>query len=175
MIHIDNSKQSMCKGKYHVWLFKTYASAPSLTHPCCPCKKKQISVHACFILQEGNSLTSQILESWSQYIPSLKVSMPEVTRPSPSPSSRLCPSTAGCSPPSMSSIVVCLLLSLSRWFPPSLLCHLAIFCLVVLSLVATLCSALSTYCPLILLYDQPISTFCFSVYSTISMIFVLFF
>ena len=29
----------------------------------------------------------------------------------PSSSSRLCPSTAGCSPPSMSSIVVCLLLS----------------------------------------------------------------
>ena len=79
-------------------------------------------------------------------------------------SSRLCPSTAGCSPPSMSSIFVCLLLSSSRWFPPSLLCHLAIFCLVVLSssslsLAATLCIALSTYCPLILLYDRPISTF----------------
>ena len=29
----------------------------------------------------------------------------------PSPSPRLCPSTAGCSPPSMPSIVVCLLLS----------------------------------------------------------------
>ena len=44
------------------------------------------------------------------------------------------------------------------------LCHLAIFCLVVLSssslsLAATLCIALSTYCPLILLYDRPISTF----------------
>ena len=78
--------------------------------------------------------------------------------------SRLCPSTAGCSPPSMSSIVVCLLLSKSRWFPPSLLCHLAIFCLVVLwasslSLVATLCVALSTYCSLVLLYDRPISIF----------------
>ena len=38
-----------------------------------------------------------------------------------------------------------LLLSCSKWFPPSLLCHLAIFCLVVplissLSLAATLCS-----------------------------------
>ena len=34
-------------------------------------------------------------------------------------SSRLCPSTAGCSPPSVSSIVVCLLLSWSsRWFHP---------------------------------------------------------
>ena len=81
-----------------------------------------------------------------------------------SSSSRLCPSTAGCSPPWMSSIVVCLLLSLSRWFPPSLLCHLAIFCLVVLwtsslSLVATRCIALSTYCPLVLLFDRPISTF----------------
>ena len=76
---------------------------------------------------------------------------------------RLCPSTAGCSPPSMSSIFVCLLPSYSRWFPPSLLCHLAIFCLVVLStsslsLAATLCIALSTYYPLILLYDRPIST-----------------
>ena len=44
------------------------------------------------------------------------------------------------------------------------LCHLAIFCLVVLStsslsLAATLCIALSTYCPLILLYDRLISTF----------------
>ena len=44
----------------------------------------------------------------------------------------LCPSTAGCSPPSTSSVVFCLLLSCSRWFPPSLLCHFAIFCLVVL-------------------------------------------
>ena len=46
----------------------------------------------------------------------------------------------------------------------SLLCHLAIFCLVILStsflsLVATLCIALSIYCPLVLLYDRPISTF----------------
>ena len=46
-------------------------------------------------------------------------------------SSRLCPFTTGCSPPSMSSIVVCLLLYGSRWFPPSLLCRLTIFCLVV--------------------------------------------
>ena len=60
-------------------------------------------------------------------------------------SPRLCPSTAGCSPPSMSSIVFCLLLSCSRWFPPYLLCRLAIFYLAVplissLSLVATVCS-----------------------------------
>ena len=74
-------------------------------------------------------------------------------------SPRLCPSTAGCSPPSMSSVVFCLLLSSSRWFPPSLLCRLAIFCLVVLLisslfLVATLCSVWSTYCPSFLLYDR---------------------
>ena len=31
---------------------------------------------------------------------------------------RLCPSTVGCSPPSMPSIVLCLLLSCSRRFPP---------------------------------------------------------
>ena len=58
-------------------------------------------------------------------------------------SPRLCPSTAGCSPPPMSSTVLCLLLSSSRWFLPSVLCRLAIFCLVgllisSLSLVATL-------------------------------------
>ena len=44
-----------------------------------------------------------------------------------------------------------------------LLCRLAIFCLVVLlisslSLVATLCSVWSTYCPSFLPYDRPIST-----------------
>ena len=60
-------------------------------------------------------------------------------------------STAGCSPPSMPSTVFCLLLSCSRWFPPSLLGHLTIFYLVVplissLSLIATLCSVWSTYC-----------------------------
>ena len=60
----------------------------------------------------------------------------------------LYPSIAGCSPPSMPPIVLCLLLSCSRWFPPSLLCRLAIFWLVVLlisslSLVATLCSVWS--------------------------------
>ena len=85
-------------------------------------------------------------------------------------SSRLCPSTAGCSPPSVSSIVVCLLLSLSRWFPPSLLRHLAIFCLVdllisSLSFIATLCSIWSTYCPSFLPYDWPNFHFCFRVYS----------
>ena len=45
----------------------------------------------------------------------------------------------------MPSMVVSLMFSGSRWFPPSLLCRLAIFCLVVpliscLSLVATVCS-----------------------------------
>ena len=76
-------------------------------------------------------------------------------------------STAGCNrsrAQSVSSIVFCLLLSWSRWFPPSLLCHLAIFCLVVLlissySLVATLCSVWSTCCLSFLLYVWPIPTF----------------
>ena len=65
--------------------------------------------------------------------------------PSRSPSPRLCPSTAGCSPPSVPSIVLCHLLFSSRWFPPSLLCHPAIFCLIIpfissLALVSCLCS-----------------------------------
>ena len=77
---------------------------------------------------------------------------------------RLCPSTVGCSPPSVPSIVLCLLLSCSRWFPPSLLCHLAIFYLVIplissLSLVASLCSVWSTYYPSFLLHVWPISFF----------------
>ena len=71
-------------------------------------------------------------------------------------SHRLCPSTAGCSPPSMPSIVVCLGLSCSTWFPP-LLCCLATFWLVVLlifslSLVVSLWNAWSTCCLLFLLY-----------------------
>ena len=75
-----------------------------------------------------------------------------------------CPSTAGCSPPSRSPIVLCLLLSCSRWFPPSLLGRLVIFCLTVvlissLSLVVTMCSVRSTYCPSFLLCVRPISTF----------------
>ena len=90
------------------------------------------------------------------------------------------PFTAGCNPPSMSSIAFCLLLSCSRWFPPSLVCRLAIFCLVVLSisslfLVATLCSVLSTYCLLFLILLCPAHLhFCFSVYFIMSIIFVLF-
>ena len=93
-------------------------------------------------------------------------------------SPRLCPSTTGCSPPSMPSIDVCLLLFYSRWFPSSLLCRLVIFSMVVplissLSLVATLCSVWSTYCPSFLLYVWPIFfQFCFSVFSVMSNIFV---
>ena len=45
---------------------------------------------------------------------------------------RLCPSTARCSPPLKPSIVVCLQLPCCRWFPPTLLCFLATFCLVIL-------------------------------------------
>ena len=79
-------------------------------------------------------------------------------------SPRLCPSIAGCSPPSMPSIAFCLLLSCSRWLPPSLLCRLAIFCLVVplissLPLVATLGSVFPVYCPSFLLYARPSSIF----------------
>ena len=75
-----------------------------------------------------------------------------------------CPSTAGCSPPSVPSIVFCLLLSCSRGFPPSLLCCAAIFYLVLplissFSLVATLCSIWSIYYPSFMLYAQPISIF----------------
>ena len=97
-------------------------------------------------------------------VPQRSVRLRNRRRDLSSSSSRLCPSTAGCSPPSMSSIVVCLSLSYSRWFPLSLLCHLTIFCLVVLlisslSLNAALCSVWSTYCPSFLLYDRPISTF----------------
>ena len=60
------------------------------------------------------------------YITKQSAAREQLVSNSSSSSSRLCPSTAGCSPPSMSSIVVCLLLSWSRWFPPSLLssCHL---------------------------------------------------
>ena len=94
-------------------------------------------------------------------------------------SPRLCPSSAGCNPPSTHSIVFCLLLSCSRWFPPSLLGHLAILYLVVslissLSLAATLCSIWPIYCPSFLLYVRPISLFCLSVYSIKSVIFVPF-
>ena len=79
-------------------------------------------------------------------------------------SPRLCLSSAECSPPSVPSIVFCLLLSCSRWFPPSLPCHLAIFYLGVpfissLSLVATLCSVWFIYCLSFLLYVRPISIF----------------
>ena len=79
-------------------------------------------------------------------------------------SPRLCPSTAGCSPPSVPSIVLCLLLSCYKCFPPSLLCRLAIFYLVVpfisfLSLDATLYSVWSTYCPSFFRYVRPISSF----------------
>ena len=35
---------------------------------------------------------------------------------------RLCPSTARCSPPSKPSIAFCLIVSCSRWFPPSYCC-----------------------------------------------------
>ena len=97
----------------------------------------------------------------------------------PSPSPRLCLSTAGNSPPTVSSIVFCLLLFLSRWFPPSLLCCLAIFCMAVLlissvPLVATLCQRLLHLLSFILAICPSHLHFCFSVYSVMSIIFVLF-
>ena len=75
-----------------------------------------------------------------------------------------CSSTVGRSSPSLHSIVVCLILSYSRWFPTSLLCHRVTSCLVVLlifslSWVATLCNAWSICCLLFSLYVQPISIF----------------
>ena len=78
-------------------------------------------------------------------------------------SPRLCPSTAGCSLPSMISIVLCC-------FPvPGGSLLPAIFCLVVplissFSLVGTLCSVWSTYHPSFLLYPAHL-LFCFSVHS----------
>ena len=79
-------------------------------------------------------------------------------------SPRLCPSTAGCSPPSMPARLLCLLLSCPRWFPQSLLCRLAIFHLVVrlisfFILVAPLCSIWSAYCPSFLLFVRPLTAF----------------
>ena len=93
------------------------------------------------------------------------------------PPSTFCPSTAGCSPPSMSSIVPCLLISHSSWFPPSLLRRLAIFYLIVplissLSLVATLCSGSCTYYPSLLLSAH--LHFCFNACSVMLIISVLF-
>ena len=42
---------------------------------------------------------------------------PQTGRAWPTFTPRLCPSTAGCSPPSVPSIVLCLLHFCSRWFP----------------------------------------------------------
>ena len=71
---------------------------------------------------------------------------------------RLCPSTAGCSPPSMPPIVHCCF-----HVPGGALLPCYVVCLVVpvissLSLLAHLCSVWSTYWPSFLLYVQPIST-----------------
>ena len=79
----------------------------------------------------------------------------------------------------MFSIVFCLLSSCPRRFPPSLLCRLAIFCMVVFlissfSLVATLCSVCSTCCPSFLLYVRRISTFVSMCILQCQIIFVLF-
>ena len=89
-------------------------------------------------------------------------------------SPRLCPSTAECNLTSMPSIVLCLFLSCSRWFPPSFSCCLAIIYLVVplissISLVVSvqrlvhLLSFILAICPAYL-------HFCFSVYSIMSII-----
>ena len=93
-------------------------------------------------------------------------------------SPRLCPSTAGCSPPSMSSIV----LSVAFLFQvvPSFLVmssfHLLLGRPLVssLSLVVTLCSVWSTYCPSFLLRCPAHLHFCLRVYTTTPVIFVLF-
>ena len=92
---------------------------------------------------------------------------------------RLCTATAEHSLPSMPSIVICLMLSCSRWFPPSLLCCLDI-CLVIplnffLPLDATLCSVWSICCPSFLLYRicPAHFHFYFSVYFMVSVICVV--
>ena len=136
---------------------------------------------------------------------------PSVTRstilyictPLSSTSPRLCPSTAECNPPSMSSIVFCLLLSCftfhldfvhplqnvalhqclpshlllscCRWFLPKLYCRLAIFFLVV-PLIPSL-SLDATLCNAEPTYYTTCPAhfrFCFSVNSIMSFIFVLF-
>ena len=64
--------------------------------------------------------------------------------------SRLCPSTAGSSPPPESSIFLCPLLSLSIPLPVAPQCHLSndvlVFQLILLPLSATLCFSQSIYC-----------------------------
>ena len=94
-------------------------------------------------------------------------------------SPRFYPSTSECSPPSVSSIALCLLLSCSRWFTPSLLCRLAIFCMVVLVDLLPLLGCHSVQ-RLVHLLSFVLATcpahlhFCFIVYSIMSIIFVLF-
>ena len=73
---------------------------------------------------------------------------------------------------SMPSIGFCRLPSCSRWFPPPLLCRLAIFCLVV-----TLISSLSLVDTSVVPHSCYISgsvPFCFGVYPIMSIVFVLF-
>ena len=63
-----------------------------------------------------------------------------------------CPSTTGCSAPSMPSIVLCLLLSCFRWFSPSFAMssyHFLLGCPSSLILVATVCIV----CPPIVLHS----------------------
>ena len=95
-------------------------------------------------------------------------------------SSRLCPSTAGCSPPSMSSIFVCLLIAFLIQVVPSFSvmssCHLLLgrpldlFPLLGCHSVHRLVHLLSFNLAIWPAHFH----FCFSVYSMISMIFVLF-
>ena len=90
-------------------------------------------------------------------------------------SRRLCPSTAGCGPPSVPSIVLCLLFSCFRRSPPSLLCLLLgrpfdLFPLLGCHSVQRLVHLLS----FILAVFPAHFDFCSSVYSIVSVIFVLF-
>ena len=83
------------------------------------------------------------------------------------------------SPSSLRSISFCLVLACSTWFPPSLICRLDIFYLVVslissLSLVATVCSVWSVCCPSFFAICQTNFHICFSVYSIMSITCVLF-
>ena len=92
---------------------------------------------------------------------------------------RLCPATAGCSPLSMLSIVLCLLRSCSKWFPPASAmssCPLLLDCRIdlFLSLVTHSMQRLDQLLSFILAICLASFYFRFIVFSVMSIIFVLF-
>ena len=109
--------------------FAAYKITPSLLSCLCVCKT--CCMQNCSTAVLSLSVRQSVQECTFTYFAAL----------------RLCPPTTGCSPPSVPSIVFCLMLSCSRWFPPSLLPHPATFCLVVLWIFS-----LSWLAPRLLLY-----------------------